>query len=200
LTRAAVAGHPCASAEKDFRVRKPIVLAGIALAALIALVGGWYYASPGMTVKAMVEAAQKNDEARFSSYIDYEALRADMKSELTTRLDAESKRDGSPDAKLAAAMGKAMINPIVDSMVSPKGMQSAFASLAKEQEAARTQGTETKKGSIPADPEIRRQGLNSFIVAGKDTPDSGLVFERRGLSWKLSGIDLPPARVKQATP
>jgi hypothetical protein len=176
-------------------MRKPIVLAGIALAALIVLVGGWYYASPGMTVKAMVEAAQEGDEARFSSYVDYGALRADMKSELTNRLQEEAKRDGSAEAKLGLAMGMAMMNPIVDSMVSPEGMRTSFANLAKEQQAAKAKGVEGKdatgKGSIPADPQIRRQGFNRFIVTGKDTPDSGLVFERRGLGWKLAGIDLP---------
>lgn len=181
-------------------MRKPIVIAGIALLALVAVVGGWYYVSPGVTVKAMVEAAQANDEARFSSYVDYDALRSDMKSELTDRLQEEARRDGSAEAKLGLAMGMAMMNPIVDSMVSPKGMQTAFANLAKEQQGAKGKSGDGEggrgekaaaKGTIPADPEIRRQGLNRFIVTGKDTPDSGLVFERYGVGWKLSGIDLP---------
>ncbi len=179
--------------------RKNLIIGGAVLLALVALAGGWFYASPGLTVKAMVEAAQENDEARFSSYVDYDALRTDMKSELTTRLQEEAKRDGSAEAKLGLAMGMAMMGPIVDSMVSPKGMKTAFANLAKEQQAAKAEGKgkgEGAKGSIPADPEIRRQGLNRFIVTGKDTPDSGLVFERRGLGWKLSGIDLPPLAPK----
>jgi hypothetical protein len=185
--------------------RKYLITGGALLLALAAIVGGWYYVSPGITVKAMVEAAQDGDEARFSSYVDYDALRADMKSELTTRLQEEAKRDGSAEAKLGLAMGMAMMNPIVDSMVSPKGMQTAFANLAKEQQAAKAKGGNggdaggkdaAAKGSIPADPEIQRQGLNRFIVTGKDTPGSGLVFVRYGVGWKLAGIDLPkmPAR------
>ncbi|HEY0150139.1 MAG TPA: DUF2939 domain-containing protein [Allosphingosinicella sp.] len=181
-------------------MRKTYIIGGV-VAVLIAAAGAWYYASPGMTVKAMVEAAQKGDEARFSSYVDYAALRADLKSELTNRLQEEAKRDGSAEAKLGLAMGMAMMNPIVDSMVSPKGMTVAFANLARRQDAAKEGGkspAEAKavKGGIPADPEIRRQGLNSFVVSGKDTPDSGLVFERHGLGWKLSGIDLPALPAK----
>ena len=179
-------------------MRKPIVIAAVALLAVAGIIGGWYYASPGMTSKAMVEAAQENDEARFSGYVDYEALRADMKSELTTRLQEEAKRDGSAEAKLGLAMGMAMMNPIVDSMVSPEGMKTAFAKFAKEQKAGKAAGGDAPgakgkdaKGAAPADPEIQRQGLNRFIVTGKDTPGSGLVFERRGLGWKLAGIDLP---------
>ena len=179
--------------------RKSYIVAGVVLLALLAVVGGWYYASPGLTVKAMVEAAQANDEARFSSYVDYDALRADMKNELTARLQEEAKRDGSAEAKLGLAMGMAMMGPIVDSMVSPGGMRASFANLAKEQSAARAKGKGAeKKGALPAEPEIRRQGLNAFIVTGKDTPGSGLVFERRGLGWKLSGVDLPPMPPKAA--
>lgn len=177
-------------------MRKNYMVGGAIVLALVALVGGWYYASPGLTVKAMVEAAQENDEARFSSYVDYDALRADMKSELTNRLQEEAKRDGSAEAKLGLAMGMAMMTPIVDSMVSPAGMKAAFANLAKQQQAAKERGEDSKtasvKGSIPLDPEIRREGLNRFVVTGKDTPGSGLVFERSGFGWKLSGIDLPP--------
>jgi hypothetical protein len=179
-------------------MRKIYIIAGVVAVVLLAVVGGWYFVSPGMTVKAMVEAAKANDEAKFSSYVDYDALRTDMKSELTARLQEEAKRDGSAEAKLGLAMGMAMMGPIVDSMVSPKGMSGAFAALAKEQDAAKSKGGEVKKGSIPADPQIRRDGFNRFIVAGKDTPDSGLVFERRGLGWKLSGIDLPPLPPKPA--
>jgi hypothetical protein len=178
-------------------MRRTYIIAGAVVVALLAAVGAWYYASPGLTVKAMVEAARENDEARFSSYVDYEALRADMKTELTSRLQEEAKRDGSAEAKLGVAMGMAMMGPIVDSMVSPKGMSSAFAKLAQEQDAAKGKGAD-KKGSIPADPQIRREGFNRFVVTGKDTPESGLVFERRGLSWKLSGIDLPPLAPKPA--
>lgn len=180
-------------------MRKIYIIGGVVLVALAAVAGGWYYASPGLTVKAMVEAAKENDEAEFSSYVNYDALRADMKSELTKRLEEEAKRDGSAEAKLGLAMGMAMMGPIVNSMVSPSGMKTAFANLAKEQDAAKGKDGGAQKGALPADPQIRRDGFNRFVVTGKDTPDSGLVFERQGLSWKLSGIDLPPLPPKPAS-
>jgi hypothetical protein len=176
-------------------LRKIYIIAGIAVAVLIAAAAVWYYVSPGMTVKAMVDAARANDEARFSTYVDYPALRADMKSELTNRLQEEAKRDGTAEAKLGLAMGMAMMNPMVDAMVSPKGMTVAFATLAKQQEKSKETG-KVAKGALPADPEIRRQGLNTFVVSGKDTPESGLVFQRHGLGWKLSGVELPPLPAK----
>jgi hypothetical protein len=178
-------------------MRRIHVVTGLALV-LIAAAAAWYFISPGLTVQAMVQAAEGNDEARFSSYVDYPALREDMKAELTARLQEEARRDGSAEAKVGLAMGMALMNPLVDSMVSPQGMKTAFANLAKEEAATKkgeTSGGKAAEGGKPR-PEIRRLGFNSFIVTGKDTPGSGLVFERRGLSWKLAGIDLQPSRAQ----
>ena len=47
---------------------------------------------------------------------------------------------------------------------------------------------------LPDDPVIVRRGFSEFLVASKQQPKSGLVFKRHGLSWKLSGVDLPPKR------
>jgi hypothetical protein len=45
---------------------------------------------------------------------------------------------------------------------------------------------------LPDDPMIVRRGFSEFLVASEQQPKSGLVFKRHGLSWKLSGVDLPP--------
>lgn len=100
--------------------------------------------------------------------------------------------DGSPQAKMAATMGLALIGPMVDRMVSPDSMKESFARIMKDDKAAGAAGKAAKEEM----PEIRRQGLNRFLVAGRNMPDSGLVFERRGLGWKLTGIELPPARAR----
>ena len=145
----------------------------------------------------MLEAARDGDEAGFSSYIDYPALRADMKAELTAKLQAEAKRDPSPQGRLGLAVSMALLGPMVDRMVSPGAMESAFAQLADENRrregagAAGTAGKADKAGRRTRMPDIRREGLNRFVVAARDRPDSGLIFERRGLGWRLTGIDLP---------
>jgi hypothetical protein len=178
-------------------MRRIHLVAGAALLLLVAAAaaaGGWYALSPGWTVKAMVEAARTGDEARFSRYVDYPALRADMKAELADTLQAQAKRDPSPQAKLGLAVGMALMGPMVDRMVSPAAMKTAFAKLAETapSTAGGPKGEKSiNKGNKPEMPEIHRDGLNRFLVSARDKPDSGLVFERRGLGWKLTGIDLP---------
>jgi hypothetical protein len=73
-------------------------------------------------------------------------------------------------------------------------MKQAFANLVQRAGHARARpppGQGHGQGEKES-PRSAAWGLNRFIVTGKDTPDSGLVFERRGLGWKLAGIDLPP--------
>lgn len=171
-------------------MRKTIVAGVVALILLLVAGASWYAFSPAWTVRSMVAALKDRDEARFSAYVDYPALREDMKADLTARIEQESEKDNAPQAKLAAMMGLALIGPLVDRMVSPKAINQAFSNLTIK---AKAGGVKEK-----AEPVIRREGFNRFVVAGKDMPNSGLVFERRGFGWKLVGIDLPPTRAPRA--
>lgn len=170
--------------------RRTAIAGGVVLLVL-AVVGAWYYLSPGWTLRSMVEAAKASDEERFSSYVDYAALREDLSAEMSRRLKAEADKDGNPAAQLGAAMGMALMKPLVDAMVSPQGMRIAFAALAKEEQDA-SQGKPGEGGKARQMPNIERIGLNRFRVSGETTPGQGFVFERRGLGWKLVGVDLAP--------
>ena len=152
---------------------------------LLLLAGGWYYFSPLWTLKAMHEAAQANDAEAFAQHVDYPALREDLREEATAYLEEEAKRDGSEGAQLGLAMGRALMGPLVDTMVSPERMRLAFAALAVADTA---QGGDAAKAVEK--PKIERIGLNRFRVSTEEDPETGFVFERRGLGWKLAGIDL----------
>ena len=167
------------------------VIAGSVLLLVLAAVAGWYYLSPGWTLRSMVEAAKANDEESFSSYVDYPALREDLSAEMGQRFKDAADRDGNPAAQLGAAMGIALMKPLVDALVSPQGMKIAFAALAKEEQEASTQGP-AEGGKARQMPSIERIGFNRFRVSGETTPGQGFVFERRGLGWKLVGVDLAP--------
>jgi hypothetical protein len=158
--------------------------------ALVVASLAWYFASPLYTLKQMQSAAQANDADRLSAYIDYPTLREDMKSELMAQMLAESQKDGGAFGPLGLAIGTAMIGPMIDGMVSPAGVRAMFLSKRQEAEKAGNQAP-----AIPAkvaeDPVIERRSLSEFVVRSKSKPDGGMVFRRHGLSWKLSGMDLP---------
>lgn len=163
---------------------------GIALAAIILAVSGWYYASPQLALKGMRDAAAANDADKLSGYIDYEALKTDLKSDLRRSVMKEAQREESSGmGALGVAFAMALLDPLVDAMVSPEGVEAMF-------DAKRAEEEKSSKPSLSAvapgdDPIIERNGLDEFKVRNKADPDGALVFRRDGLGWKLAGIDLP---------
>jgi hypothetical protein len=164
----------------------------IVAALIIALGAGWYFLSPAWTLRGMKAAAEANDPAALDAYIDYPAVREDLKAEIMAQLMAEAQKDRGGFGGLGMAIGSAMIGPMIDGMVSPAGMRAAL--IAK-----RNQPTPAKTPpglAVPAQPVIVRRSFSEYQVASKDQPNSGLVFKLHGLSWKLSGVDLPPDTTK----
>ena len=169
-------------------------VAALAAAALIMAAGvTWYLASPGWTLHQMKAAADSDEPDALNSYIDYPALREDLKAEILSRMMAEAKKDKSGFGGLGVAIGRAVIRPVIDRLVTPAGMRAAlFAKRDQAQTKVAAQAASALR--LPDDPVIVRRGFSEFLVASKRQPNRGLVFKRHGLSWKLGGVDLPPNR------
>jgi hypothetical protein len=165
-----------------------------ALAATVLIIAAgvtWYLTSPGWTLHQMKAAADANDPDALNSYIDYPALREDLKAEIRGEMIAEANKDRSGFGPLGLAIGTAMTGPVVDRLVTPAGVRAAL--MAKRDLALIKAAPDAASAlHIPHDPVIVRRGLSEFLVASKRQPGSGLLFKRHGLSWKLSGVDLPP--------
>jgi DUF2939 family protein len=162
---------------------------GAAALLVVALAALWYLASPWYTLREMKAAAQAGDSDAFASYVDFPALREDLKAEFMAKLIAEARKDHSGMSGVELALGPALVNPLIDSLVSPAGVRAAFVARREE-----TAGAPPARAALrlPDRPEVHRRGLSEFVVTGKGDSRSGLVFVRHGLGWKLSGVDLPP--------
>ena len=139
----------------------------------------------------MKAAADANDPDALNAYIDYAALREDLKTEITGQMMAEAKKDKFGFGGLGLAIGTALIGPALDGLVTPAGMRTAL--IAKRDQAQIKAAPKIASAlRVPDDPVIVRRGFSEFLIASKQRPKSGLVFKRHGLSWKLSGVDLSP--------
>jgi len=158
-------------------------------AALIVIASGalWYFESPIWTLKGMKDAAQSRDADALDAYIDYPALRESLKAELTARMMIEARKDKSGFGALGMAFGSAVMGPMIDGLVSPAGMRAAL--LADRQQ---NTGPAASALHVPEQPIIVRLSFSEFVVTTKKEPGSGLIFKRHDLSWKLSGVELPP--------
>ncbi|MDQ3144274.1 MAG: DUF2939 domain-containing protein [Pseudomonadota bacterium] len=175
-----------------------IVLAVLAIAA-----AGWFYASPWWTLRAMREAAGERDSAALSAYVDYEALRTDLKGDLRRSMMAEmSKQPDNPFASIGMAIATGLIDPLVEAAISPEGVEAMFAGQGEGEkaDAPATAGPSAPptpqtapslaKAAPGDDPVVERVSLDEFRVRGAEK-DSALIFRRHGLGWKLSAVDLP---------
>jgi hypothetical protein len=167
--------------------------AGLAAAIMIALGVAWYFGSPWYTLRQMKSAAKANDAAALSSYIDYESLREDLKSEFMAQMMAEASKDKSGFGALGVALGSALIGPAIDGMVSPAGVRAMMLSK-QNKDSAQSADARAAPVKVESDPVIERRSFSEFVVRSKSDPDGGMVFTRHGLGWKLGGVDLPQKR------
>lgn len=150
--------------------------------------GSWWYASPLWTLHQMREAARNDDAQKLSAYVDYPALRQSLKGELRRAMMSEmAKQQNDGLAMLGSAFALTLINPLVDAVVTPEGVEAMF-------DQAKRDRVSTKQAKLPDasnDPIVERKGFDEFDVRDKDPNKGSLIFKRSGLGWKLSGIDIP---------
>src|SRR5206468_11493081 len=118
----------------------------------------------------MKAAADANDPGALNSYIDYPALREDLKAEVTGQMRAEAKKDKSGFGRLGLAIGRAVIGPVIDGLVTPAGMRAAL--IAKRDQAQTKAAAQAASAlRLPDDPVIVRRGFSEFLVASKHRPN-----------------------------
>jgi hypothetical protein len=167
----------------------------IVAVALLAVLGVWFYMTPYNAYSAMAKAAENRDATTLADYVNFPALRESVKANLNAKFSAEVARqgDGDPAAALGAAFASALINPMVEAMITPDSLTAMIrngvppSGEAAGEAASAEARTETTKGY---------EGFNRFVVKVRRL-DSGrepvvFVFHREGLvSWKLSAMRLP---------
>jgi hypothetical protein len=171
-------------------MRKWIIVATAFLLIATACFTGWYAWSPGWAVKRLIAAAKSDDKATLAAGVDVPALKADMKADFGALFAAKARQNNSPTEQISLAIAHSMLDQVVERLASPDGLRATFAGL---------DDSDAPPGSkMLGKPQIERQGMSRFRLSRDISKGSGLVFERRGLSWKLTGIDLPPGGLPSA--
>ncbi|MEO7410575.1 MAG: DUF2939 domain-containing protein [Sphingomicrobium sp.] len=177
-------------------MRYILVTFGLVIAALV----GWYELSPRYTLNEMRKAAEAGNSAKLSNWVDYQALKIDLKGELRREILLEGNRRGAagdPLAKLGADLAVALVPIGVDLVATPEAVQAMFDAKSAAHSIGRGPGAKATGGvavmpvGIPnQDIVIERHGLSTFKVKTRGKPGAA-IFRRYGLSWKLAGFDVP---------
>jgi hypothetical protein len=166
----------------------------IAIGAALALFALAYGASPYVAVRGFVAAAKQGDAEKLRGSVDFPAVRADLKPQLTAAVTTRMERDpamrGNPLAGLGAILMPSILDRMIDSVVTPEGI----AALVR---AGKVGHAETESmAPRRVDYGFHYVALNRFDVTLRRQGAAGdpvnLVFQRRGLfAWKLVRIALP---------
>lgn len=183
------------------------------VAAVVALLVGWYAASPFLVMDELQKAAKAGDRDKLEQLVDFPRVRESLKADFTAGLMKKAQNDAemrdNPFAGLAALFVPALVDRIVDVAVSPEGiarMQEgrgvATPPGAKPMGEAPKAETASKPKAAGDKPKLKAHysSLDRFRV---DQPtDAGpmtWVFARQGLfGWKLIRIELPPKIFEQS--
>jgi len=174
-------------------MRKNSFAGPLAFMAAVA-VAGWLYFTPHLALRRLQAAAESGDHAALREMVDFPAVRASLKEEVRGAIAHEMERDGkrSPFSMFGAALAGMMVDPLVDSFVTPAGIAAATRG-----ERPRSDGEKEGVKKAEDDVEIARgyEGANRFVVHFRDRDDGGeriaLVMARDGVAgWKLTSIRL----------
>lgn len=166
-----------------------------------AVAGGLFAASPYYTLAQMSAAVAERNDAKFASYVDFEAIRDDMKSAVQEKmLGAIEERGNVGDTAGAAgmALGMLLADRMVDGAVSPEALKLLFERMRDSALRDIDPSNPSSIRKLFENTTVDWRGLSEFrLVNENDARAPELIFHRSGLlSWKLSGIQLndePPA-------
>jgi hypothetical protein len=182
--------------------KKPLIIGGvIALGAVFT----YYLSSPLLAVNSLKTAVVSKNADEANKYIDYPALRENLKAELTAHAMKEMQKDpemaNNPFNGFAFAMVGPMVNAMVDNYITPSGMKTIM-KLATNPSSASDDTSRNIAERVASTDKILKEtsmgydGLDKFQVSYKneDGTKGKFVFNRKGFaSWNLTNIDFNEA-------
>ncbi len=170
-----------------------------------ALLAAGYIALPRYTIEQLDQAARNENTEQLQRYIDFPALRDNLKLRLQRRL-RESMGEEIPEefGELLSAGANLFIGPLLQQLVTPEGIGELLRGGEELREFERElygQSSPTPR-QRPEGKEDREAGWHlqrwRFTGANRVTADYGeegaaelrLILERRGLRWQLVDIQL----------
>ena len=184
-------------------------LLGLAVAGTGVLLGAYYAASPWLTVNKLKQAFEKKDTRQIEKIVDFPELREDFKevAKATVMTNAAKELEGNPFAALGMMMANALIDPLIDSVISPAGLQALLSTgemsvqpsdVLNENNSwsSKESSTEEFKPSPDLSVKMNYTDLNEFKIELSNkkviAEPISLFMEREGFDdWKVTGIDIP---------
>lgn len=165
--------------DKAKPIVKKVSVGIISGAVAFSIMWAWYYITPRVTLWRMNKAIESRDDKVLVSYLDIPAMRKQMRRSVAADLKAVGRHGGvAMDEQL---MVELLVGKTIDRLISDEGIRAATHSRGN---------LEDEVGELEY--EIRQVGFNHFYVKVTAPARVLLRFGRRGMGWKLEGIESIP--------
>lgn len=142
-------------------------------------------------------AAIQRETDRLPDYVDFPALRENLKAVAMTAMSRSNEDVDNPFAKLGMVLASTFVNAIVEMMVSPAGLTSLINSgkppdLQSLAEDERKKPAETKIDQQKIELGLKYTAWDRVLIFREGQGEDGhFILHRDGLwSWKLVGINI----------
>ncbi|MEO5826271.1 MAG: DUF2939 domain-containing protein [Gemmatimonadales bacterium] len=151
----------------------------LVLLALV-LVAAWYWVAPRRTWDRFLRAVAVGDGIALEQVVDFSSVRIHLKSDLRRSLET---RNGGITRAATPVLGGVVIDPLVDMIVSPSGLEQLITSFG-------TRNVDVAQQTIVS---FRYRSLSRVDVHVRSSVDpereAGVfTFERSGVTWRLSRV------------
>lgn len=153
-----------------------------------------YVASPWVSLAILRDAVKSGDSHTLSKHVDFPAVRTSLKEQMKLQFMKSMAQDRgmreNPFAGLAAALGPAMIDNVIDASVTADGI--AYLIQEGKLQAAKKPGGADARSADPA-ANVLRQGFAGFDDFEIEFVSGAKVWLRRGsfLSWQVYKVAVP---------
>ena len=195
---------------------------GYSAIAASVVTGCYAFASPWLALRDLTQAFEDQDTRKIEKLVDFPELREDIKvtAKAAMMKSAAIELEGNPFAAMGIMMANAIVDPIIDQVISPAGLQLFFSAgemsggtdgLPENIDAIARDlipsgdGGEASSGVDAAQSiEVKTEyiGINEFEVQvsneGTLNESVSLYMRREGLGgWKVDGISVPDSLVEK---
>ena len=189
---------------------------GYSAIAASVVTGCYAFASPWLALRDLAQAFEDQDTRKLEKLVDFPELREDIKvtAKAAMMKSAAIELEGNPFAAMGIMMANAIVDPIIDQVISPAGLQFLFSAgemsggadgvpenidaIAKDLIPS-SDGGETSRGI-----ELKTEyaGINEFEVQVRNVEmfneSVSFYMRREGLGgWKVDGIRIPESLVEK---
>lgn len=172
----------------------------VLLVLLLALLA-YVIAGPWLALRGLDQAVARQQYDRFDRYVDFRALRVNLKARIEDRLARAygGQRSDNPLASAALMLADQSSGKLVDAMVTPAGIAILLEGnvlinrVSDPLQAPRGNVPPAQRTSPLTDAKAGYQSPSRFtaVVHNRNQQPVAFVFSRSGLHWKLTDIELP---------